>query len=60
MINNLIPHPTDCFAKLNIGGAACLLDKILVKKRPLDFSLSWYKKMSLIVKIAKDISGQKK
>ena len=24
-----IPHPTECFVKLNIGGAVCLLDKIL-------------------------------
>ena len=34
----IIPQLTDCFRKLNIGGAACLLDKILLKKRTLDFS----------------------
>ena len=42
------------------GGAVCLLDKILLKKRPLDFSLSWYKETLLIGKIANDISSQKK
>ena len=57
---SLIPHPTECFVKLNIGGAVCLLDKILLKKRPLDFSMSWYKKTSLIAKIANDISSPKK
>ena len=39
----VIAHPTECFVKLNIGGAVSLLDKILLKKRLLDFSLSWYK-----------------
>ena len=37
----IIPHPTECFVKLNIGGAVCLLDKISLKKIPLDFSMSW-------------------
>ena len=55
-----IPHPTECFVKLNIGGAVCLLDKISLKKRTLDFSLSCYKKTSLIAKIANDISSKKK
>ena len=46
-----IPHLTDCFRKLNIGGAACLLDKISLKKRTLDFSMWLYKKCLLILKI---------
>ena len=37
--NFLIPHLTDCFRKLNTGGAACLLNKISLKKRTLDFSM---------------------
>ena len=35
----IIPHLTHCFRKLNIVGAACLLDKISLKKRTLDFSM---------------------
>ena len=55
-----IPHPTKYFVKLNIGGAVCLLDKILLKKRSLDFSMSWFQKTSLIANIANDISSPKK
>ena len=40
-----IPLSTDCFDKLNIGGAVCLLDKILLRKIILDFTMSWYKKL---------------
>ena len=34
----VIPQLTDCFRKLNIGGAACLLGKILLNKWSFDFS----------------------
>ena len=54
-----IPQLTDSFRKLNIGGAACLLDKILLKKRTLDFSTWLYKKCSLILKIANAIRKSK-
>ena len=54
-----IPQPTECFVELNIGGTVCLLDKILLKKRPLDFSMSWYKKTLIIAKNANDISSPK-
>ena len=40
-----IPHPTECFVELNIGGAVCLLDKILLKKDPLIFQCHGTKKL---------------